>query len=258
MYDPKIKSMVAKIVDDFYVRKKSKFMRNFNERLAVVSEELQKKFDDKKPEELLNQMKEEFAIILPDIPYIGGQKSPLTLILVKCMSDLAIFRTLEKAGFSFREIGEFHYNYVKTALKLRKEALEKAGKDPSEYPFDTVYRDYQKKLTEDTQKNLYPDDWVMDFIESKGEGDNFEWGWDITECSVQKAYKKLGDEKYLPFICLGDYYEAEGLGFGFSRTQALGFGAPLCTHRFVKNYKTPRAWPPDDLEEFNSKFFQDK
>jgi len=100
--------MVVKIIDDFYVRKKSKFMRSFDERLVVVSEELQKKFGDKKSEELLNQMKGEFEKILPDIPYIGGQKSPLTLVLVKCMSDLAIFRTLEKEGFSFREIGEFH------------------------------------------------------------------------------------------------------------------------------------------------------
>jgi len=247
--------MVAKIVDDFYVRKKSKFMKSFDERLTVVNEELRKKFDDKKSEELINQMKLEFEIILPDIPYIGGQKSPLTLVLVKCMSDLAIFRTLEKVGFSFREIGEFHYNYVLAVHNLRKEALEKAGKTPSEYPFDPVYMDYQKKLTEDTQLNLYPDDWVMDFVE--GDGESFEWGWDITECGVQKAFKKLGDEKYLPFICLGDFYEAEGLGFGFSRTQALGFGAPLCTHRFVKNYKTPRSWPPDNLEEFNADFFQD-
>ena len=256
MCDPKIISMVAKIVDDFYVRKKSKFMRSFDERLTVVSEELRKKFDDKKSEVLVSQMKAEFEKILPDIPYIGGQKNPLTLVLVKCVSDLAIFRTLEKIGFSFREIGEFHYNYVMAAFKLRKETLEKAGRDPSEYPFDPVYVDYQKKLTEDSQLKLYPDDFVMDFVE--GDGDSFEWGWDITECSVQKAYKRLGEEKYLPFICLGDYYEAEGLGFGFSRDQTRGFGAPLCTHRFVKDYKTLRAWPPDDLQEFNAEFFQDK
>ncbi len=248
--------MVAKIVDDFYVRKKSKFMRSFDERLVVVKNELRKKFDDKKSEDLISQMKVEFEKILPDILYIGGQKNPTTLVLVKCMSDLAIFRTLEKIGFSFREIGEFHYNYAIATHILRKEALEKAGRDPSEYPFDPVYMDYQKKLTEETQLKLYPDDWVMDFVE--GDGKTFEWGWDITECGVQKAFKKLGDEKYLPFICLGDYYEAEGLGYGFSRDQTLGFGAPLCTHRFVKNYKTPRAWPPDDLKEFNSKFFQEK
>jgi len=256
MCDPKIISMVAKIVEDFYVKKKSKFMRSFDERLALVSKELYKKFDSKKSEELISQMKAEFEKILPDIPYIGGQKNPLTLVLVKCMSDLAVFRTLEKIGFSFREIGEFHYNYVLRTHTVRKEALEQAGRDPSQYPFDPVYMDYQKKLTKETQLKLYPDDWVMDYVE--GDGENFEWGWDIEECGIQKAYKKLSDEKYLPFMCLGDYYEAEGLGFGFSRDQTLGFGALLCTQRFVKNYKTPRAWPPDELEEFNAEFFQEK
>ncbi len=90
--------MVAKIVEDFYVRKKSKFMRSFNELLTVVNKELCKKFDNKKSEEIISQMKAEFEKILPNIPYIGGQKNPTTLILVGSITDLAIFRTLEKSG----------------------------------------------------------------------------------------------------------------------------------------------------------------
>jgi hypothetical protein len=243
-------------VEDFYIKKKNKFMKSFNERLTAVKEELRKKFDEKKSEELLHQMREEFEKILTDIPYIGGEKNPTTLILVKCMSDLAVFRVLEKKGFSFREIGEFHYNYVMRTHMARKEVLENAGRDPSQYPFDPVYVSFQKKITEESQKKLYPNDWLVDFVE--GDGEKFEWGLDIKECGVQKAYKNLGEEKYLPFICLGDHYEAEGLGYGFTRTQALGFGAPLCNHRFVKNSKTPPAWPPDDLEEFNSDYFPNK
>jgi hypothetical protein len=67
----------------------------------------------------------------------------------------------------------------------------------------------------------------------------------------------LGGEKYLPLICLGDFYEAEGLGFGFSRTESLGFGGKKCTHRFVKNAKSPKAWPPYDLKEFNQEFWSE-
>lgn len=55
-------------------------MKSFNERLAVVNEELSKKFDNQKSEELISQKKAEFEKILPDIPYIGGQKNPLTLV----------------------------------------------------------------------------------------------------------------------------------------------------------------------------------
>jgi hypothetical protein len=247
--------MTPKMVDDFYTRKKVKFMKSFEERLNAVKEELVKKFDDKKSDDIIDQMRVEFEKILPDIPYIGGQKNSTTLVLLKCVSDLAVFRVLEKLGFTFREIGEFHYKYVLRAQNVRKQILESAGRDPSQYPFDPVYVDFQKKLTAETQKKQYPDDWVMEFVE--GDGENFDWGWNIKECGVQKAYKKLGDEKYLPFICLGDHYEAEGLGYGFTRTQALGFGAPLCTHRFVKDSTPPHGWPPDDLEEFNAEYFQD-
>ena len=246
--------MTPKMIEDFYVKKKSKFMKSFEERLSSVKEELLKKFDAKKTEDLIEQMQTEFEKLLPDIPYIGGQKNPTTLVLVKCMSDLAVFRVLEQEGLTFEEIGEFHRNYVLRTHKIRKEILEKSGRDPSEYPFDPVYVDYQKKLTEDTQLKLYPDDWVMDFIQ--GDGNKFEWGWDIKECGVQKAYKKVGSEKYLPFICLGDFYEAEGLGFGFTRTETLGFGADKCTHRFNRTVKTPKAWPPLDLEEFNPEYWE--
>ncbi|MFX0077354.1 MAG: L-2-amino-thiazoline-4-carboxylic acid hydrolase [Candidatus Hermodarchaeota archaeon] len=245
--------MTPKMVEDFYVKKKAKFMKSFEERLASVKEELIKKYDNSKSEDLISQMKEEFEKILPDIPYIGGQKNPTTLVLVKCMSDLAVFRVLENVGLNFDEIGEIHYRYVLRTHKIRKEILENGGREPSEYPFDPVYVDYQRKLTEDTQLKLYPDDWVMDFV--KGDDKDFEWGWDIYECGVQKAYKKVGGEKYLPLICLGDFYEAEGLGFGFTRTETLGFGAEKCTHRFTRTIKTPKAWPPFDLKEFNSDYW---
>ena len=46
--------MVAKIVDDFYVKKKSKFMKSFDERLTFVNEELSKKFDNEKSEDSIS------------------------------------------------------------------------------------------------------------------------------------------------------------------------------------------------------------
>ncbi len=242
------------IKDEYYIKKKKKFMRDFDDRLNAVNLFLNEKYDMKEAEERINAMKLEFEKMIPDIPFIGGQKNPLTLVLIKCISDLAVFRVLEKAGYSFDEIGEFHYNYSMKIHEDRKEILEKAGRDSSQYPFEAAYKDYQKTLCENTSKKTYPSDFVLEYI--PGDDTTFDWGWNIHECAVQKAYIKFGDEKYLPLICLGDYYEAEGLGFGFSRTQTLGFGASLCDHRFVKNFKTPSAWPPNDLKEFNDEYFK--
>ncbi|MHA2123180.1 MAG: L-2-amino-thiazoline-4-carboxylic acid hydrolase, partial [Promethearchaeota archaeon] len=76
------------------------------------------------------------------------------------------------------------------------------------------------------------------------------WGFNFHQCGFHKVFKRLNEEKYVHLFCLADFSEANILGFGFSRTQTLGFGAPMCDHRYVKNYKTPLGWPPDDLPEF--------
>lgn len=242
------------VKNEYYIKKKNKFMRDFDDRLHAVKYFLLQKYDMKEAEEFINNMKVEFEKMIPDIPFIGGQKNPTTLILVKCISDLAVFRVLERADYDFIEIGAFHYNYSMKMHEERKAVLEKTGRDSSQYPFEAAYKDYQKTLCENTLSKTYPYDFVMEYV--LGDDKTFDWGWNIHECAVQKAYKKFGDEKYLPFICLGDHYEGEGLGFGFSRTQTLGFGAPFCDHRFIKNSKTPSAWPPYNLKEYNEKYFK--
>ncbi|MGD8782753.1 MAG: hypothetical protein PVH88_27830 [Ignavibacteria bacterium] len=37
---------------------------------------------------------------------------------------------------------------------------------------------------------------------------------------------------------------------GFSRTQTIGNGAPICDFRFKKNVQTADGWPPENLPEW--------
>ena len=243
--------MSVKVVDDYYIKRKRKLMRNFEERIKILGDLLSRKFDNAKIDEIVSQLKAEFEKIIPEIPYIGGQKNPMTILIIGGMYNLAIFRILEKEGFTLREIGQIIYEYGDERNKLRKKGLEKIGKDPSQYPFEPEYLDMIKKMSEQSQKRTYPDDWIMDYVE--GDGKSFEWGFNFSQCGIHKVYKRLGAEKYVPFLCLLDFSEANILGFGFTRTQILGCGDPICDHRYVKILKTPRAWPPDDVEEFKLK-----
>lgn len=243
--------MSVKIVDNYYVKRKRKLMRNFEERIEILGDLLRRKFDNAKIDEIVSQLKAEFEKIIPEIPYIGGQKNPMTILIIGGMYDLAIFRILEKEGFTLREIGQIFYEYCDERNKLRKKGLEKIGKDPSQYPFEPEYTDMTRKMSEQSLKRQYPDDWIMDFVE--GDGKLFEWGFNFSQCGIHKVYKRLGAEKYVPFLCLSDFSEANILGYGFTRTQILGCGAPICDHRYVKNLKTPRAWPPDNVEDFKLK-----
>ena len=241
--------MAVKIPKDYYIKRKSKLMKDFSKHIEVARDMLKRKYSEAKINEMFNQMKTEYEKIIPEIPYIGGTKNPFSSLLVGGMSSLAMFRVLEKEGFTLRDIGEFYYEFRDIHNTIRKNNLEKIGKDPAQYPFELTYVDWAKKQCEITNLRNYPDDWVADYVE--GDGKAFEWGFNFHECGLHKVFKRLDAEKYVSFFCLSDFSEANILGFGFSRTQSLGFGAPMCDHRYVKDYKTPRGWPPDDLPEFD-------
>ncbi len=243
--------MAVKVIKDYYIKRKPKLMKNFSKALEVARDVLKSKFTEAKLSEIFTQIKAEYEKIIPEIPYIGGNKNSYTTLLVGGMSSLAMFRVLEKEGFTLREIGEFYYKYRDIQNTIRKKSLEKIGKDPAQYPFETVHVDYVKKLCETSKLRKYPDDWVADYVE--GDGKTFDWGFDFYECGFQKTLKRLDAEKFVHLFCLADFSEANILGFGFSRTQTIGFGAPMCDHRFVKKFKTPRGWPPDDLPEFKER-----
>ncbi|MFX0155918.1 MAG: L-2-amino-thiazoline-4-carboxylic acid hydrolase, partial [Candidatus Hodarchaeota archaeon] len=241
--------MTVKVLNDYYVKRKSKLMKDFSKHIKVAMDILKRKFSEAKINEIYNQMKKEYENIIPEIPYIGGTKNPFSTILVGCLSSLAMFRVLENEGFTLRDIGEFYYEFRDINNTIRKNSLEQIGKDPAQYPFEPSYIEWAKKQCEISKLRNYPDDWVMDYVE--GDGKTFEWGFNFHECGVHKIFKRLNAEKFVPFFCLADFSEANILGFGFSRNQTLGFGAPMCDHRYIKNYKTPRGWPPDDLPEFD-------
>ncbi|GAH13061.1 unnamed protein product, partial [marine sediment metagenome] len=174
-------------------------------------------------------------------------KNPFTSMLVDSVAMVPFYRILENKGMTYREIGEFSYEFWENINKRRVHKLEKAGQNPVDQFFNDTYINFNKNLAKTLQEKKYPDDFVMEFIE--GDDKLFDYGYNFTECGIHKAFKKLGAEKYVPFICLSDFAQGNVFGFGFARTQTIGNGAPICDHRFLKNDTTPRAWPPDHLPE---------
>jgi len=243
--------MVVKIIEDYYTKRKPEMMKNFSHELEIARELLIKKFNEPKLDELFKQMKSEYEKLIPEIPYIGGLENMFTNILVISMSFLAMFRILEKEGLTLRDIGEFNYELWDIHSNMRKKEFLSISKNSAQYQFESAHVDLWKKLCETSKLRNYPDDWVMDFVE--GDGKTFEWGVNYYECGIYKVFKRLDAEKYVHFFCLADYSDANISGYGFTRSQAIGFGAPMCDHRYLREYKTPRGWPSDDLAEYKNK-----
>jgi hypothetical protein len=233
---------------DYYIKQKPKLMEQFDKFLRITKDILVEQYTDSKAENLINQIRDNYEEIIPEIPYIGGRKNVFTSILIDCVANIPIIRILEKERFTYREIGEFTYKFWELVNKIRKRKLEKQGLNPTDQYFNKAFVDYMKKSAERSQKKQFTYDFVWEFVE--GDGIKFDYGYNYSECGIQKIFKKLGAEKYMPFVCLADFATANVYGFGFTRTQTLGNGAPLCDHRYKRDGETARGWPPDHLEEF--------
>ena len=225
-------------------------MRDFSTQLEITKDILKKNLNETEIDKISNLMIIEYEKLIPEIPYLGGLKNPFSILMSDGIVSLAMFRILENEGFTLREIGEFYYEFHSIITRIRKANLEKIGKDPANTPYEPIYVDFAKKMFKTPNLPDYPDDWVGEYVE--GDGKTFVWGFNFYECGIHKVCKRLDGERFVPFFCSEDFCEAKILGYGFSRTKTLAWGASMCDHRYVRNLDTPDGWPPDDLPEFNT------
>ncbi len=234
--------MAAEKEKNYYVKKKRMLMRQFDAALTIGKKILIDYFGVDKFNELSTKTREDFEQLLPQIPYVGGKDNHLTDTLVSAVILLPLIRIFEKEGLDFNEIGKLTYDLYEAFYTFIPPTV------------DIFSEEYISQIKEEAKKSKlrkYPDDWVYDFVE--GDGETFTWGMDYSECAVHKLYKSQGMEHTIPIVCIADFENARIQGYGLTRTQNIGNGAPICDFRFSKDGTTPKAWPPDNLPEFKTK-----
>ena len=180
-------------------------------------------------------------MLVPQIPYVGGNANTNTDNLVNSAILLPLLRIFEREGMSFDEIGKLSYSLYEVFYKVLPQA---------EDIFSEEFISYEKEQAKNSKLRKYPGDWVFDFVE--GDGKTFTWGVNYSECGVFKFYKSQGMEHLMPLVCIADYAMARAYGYGLKRTQSIGNGASICDFRYIKDGSNPPAWPPDNLPEFKS------
>ncbi len=178
---------------------------------------------------LIWNTQKEFIRILPDVPYIGGKKNWLSDVLFFSAWCLAFHRCYGKAP---NETGELLYKVFKQQLaQYPEELLVKSG----EKIFTPENRERVKKNMKESHKRQYAEDWAGTFLEYKGE--EFDVGYDYSECGVCKFFHSQGAVDFLPYICLFDIPISQAMDTGLIRKKALGNGDDCCDFRFKKGRK---------------------
>lgn len=229
-------------------------INQFENMLKIVKDLLleSENVGESKAKDLINQMRKEYEEMLGNMTNIGGRRNFLISVLIEKVSLLAVYRILEKEGYSYREIGEFSNGYKEIETKIAMERADKEGTKLIDVVFGEAYINFLKKHCATSQKREYPDNWVMEFVD--GTNEDFDYGLNVSECGILKAYKNFGAEKYVPFACLLDLAQSHVLGFKLWRNHTLANGGPGCDHRFTRNGITPKAWPPENTKEYKKRF----
>ena len=185
------------------------------------------------------EMLQEFRRLLPGLPYIGGRRNMFSGFLSGAAQGLAMYRVIVRHGGSLEDTGELmHRRYRAKIMRVPRVIRHRIMKP--------LMVRQMTKAARLSQQHRYPDDWVMEIVDNRGQ--DFDFGMDVTECGDLKYLRAQGAEELCPYICDLDNVLMNSLGAGLHRTKTLAWGCDRCDFRITKNGDTTAPWPPRFVE----------
>ena len=197
---------------------------------------------------LMRDIRQEYGALAPEMPDIGGEENMFTKWLIYGVYYLAVYWVLKAEGQTVEEVGEVIYDTFKAMADYPKWLLRLVGS----LRYNEEYVSQLKEAAAKTQQRRYPGDWVATFIE--GDGQEFDYGIDITESGICKFYRAQGAGELAAYLCLSDCVVSDAFDRGLVRYKTLAEGAEVCDFRYKKGRETfvnplRERWPPKFLKE---------
>ncbi|WP_439403339.1 L-2-amino-thiazoline-4-carboxylic acid hydrolase [Bradyrhizobium sp. DASA03068] len=181
---------------------------------------------------------DEFAIVLTQMPYVGGAASRMSDFFMRLTGFMAISRVLRRHGVPVPVIGEIERETYKAQLLTIPEAERLAAGHQFMSPENqALMREQAARSVTKAHQAEFPEDFVYDFVEP-GPQDSFEFGIDYKACGFCKLAARHGDKEILPNICGLDFDAYATRGIRLERTQTLAGGASHCNFRFSRLDRT--------------------
>jgi len=224
--------MSHKCTETYFISRKFKLLKDFDNLMNKTRSVLVSRYGEKFTQTMVSETRQEYAKLIPEIPY-GGQSRILVQFIIGTAQALAIYRVLVGHGRTVEEAGKLYYLVCKAILNsYPKIAHWLIGK----MSFSKFYLRALKKGALESQKRLYPGGYVFSFVD--GDGREFDYGVDYSECGGCKFLSKQGAAEFAPYICTADIIYSELFGWGLTRTKTIAEGFEKCDFRFKKGGKT--------------------
>lgn len=227
----------------YYLQNRKKLLTEHRKMAEAGRAFVAERYDEAFADTLVRESLAEFRTLIPELPYIGGQRNPLTGNLVSSAGALAVHRVMQRHGKSIEETGELLYRLMEMWIRRYPQFVRYLM---GRYYLSRLSRRQSKRQAALSQQRCYPSDWVHIHID--GDGQAFEWGVDYLECGIVKFLCSQGADELTPYLCLTDYALFGALGIELTRTQTLAEGYEKCDIRFKWGGELSSGWPPPWLE----------
>ena len=144
---------------------------------------------------------------------------------------------MQAAGLPLRDAGRLFYDLC--AQEMAKSRAEDAHAK-GQVMFSAAGREALKRWADGTQQRRHPGDWVA--VAVFGDGQNFDVGYDYTECGAVKFFTAHGVAGVAPYFCLNDFTLSRSQGTGLTRVHTLGQGDALCDFRYKQDGPVTQSW----------------
>jgi hypothetical protein len=222
----------------YYASQKPKLLRDFDKTLGKHGRRvLAQHYGDDLAGQILLEQRREYEALIPKIPNVGGKENlqalALRRIIIQCAWALALYRAMKSRGKTADETGRVLYEGVEAMLRSIPGPLRYiAGR----WQFTRFNTGKLKKQASESQKRLYPDDWVWTYVE--GDGREFDYGFDMAECAIVKFFHAQGADEFVPYVCRLDFPMSKAMGAGLVRTTTLAEGGEKCDFRYKRGRET--------------------
>jgi hypothetical protein len=233
--------------NSYYLDRKEKYWNQLRLMLRSAGKILENRFGSVPPGLQVNT-RSNFERLLVDLPDIGGDRNILTPTFVLSAGGIAYIQALENNGLDVPTIGE---NLVQTYQSVYASLPSPVRWWLCHAEFSSKHQAELKAFAQFSQRREYSANWVMEYVE--GDQQSFDFGCDYLECAVLKLVQNLGMQKYMPYICVGDFAVSKALGTGLQRTQTFFCGGTCCDFRYKKGGTVLEALPFENLPEYQNR-----
>lgn len=227
---------------DYFSKQKKRLLKRFDKTAKRADKFIAARYDEDFSRAVIKATRENFLKIIPEIPYIGGKKNQFTQVMVINAWIISLSRAMKAQGKATDDVIKICCEVSDDFMKSFPSILIWMA---TKLAFSSLVKSKMRRQAGQSQKRKYPADFVYRYVE--GDGKEYDWTLEFSECAVNKFYDEQGVHDLKPFCNFFDVTYSKYLNMGINANTTIGIGCPTCELKYKKGGETQI---PQQLKEF--------